>query len=353
MRPAIEYVREIPCDPRLSPVYRRPERRVASVMMVGLDLLPSNGQIYYIEANINPGFFMKRRWVTRPEGDPLLAVMMAEAHRERCDRIVMYASSVVAVSRELEDWWRTQTDAEGLGLEIRDDPRVRSPYRRNCDLLMDPDAEGVLYVNIRTLPHPANVLLEEKGLLEAEIERHNRRAPEGERIPVPRRILSPDDLPPPDPGGRFPNVVVKHALLNEARDVRMYRTSILSPEMIEPPHVAFEFVPPELEERCENGVAGEFATKYRVNLFIAPEGPVCASVSKGIGGTPVPPRLAEGRVLDPRPYVVNSHTGGRHERGTQADMERLAPAALRIGWLVHDFLRRKHGSLEDPSPLSD
>ena len=343
MHAGVEYVRSVPCDPRLSPVYRDPARRVCSWMMVGFDLLPSDGDFYYIEANINPGFFSHRREEKHADGDPLLQAMIEGARREGCQRIVIYPSSVGGPSSRLEQWWRAQASASGLELEIRDDPRVRSQSRRETEPIMAPDAERTLFVNIRTLPHPVNVLLEEKGLFEAEIERHNARAPEEERIPVPRRIRSSDEVPDADPSGRFPNVVVKHALLNEARDVRMYRTSRLDPSLLEPPYVAYEFVAPVLEALEEDGVEGEYAVKYRLNTFITPDGPLCTYASKGIGGAPVPATLADGPVGDPRPYVVNNHMGGRHARATDAEAERAMAAALRVGWLAHDFLRRLHG----------
>ena len=88
---------------------------------------------------------------------------------------------------------------------------------------------------------------------------------------------------------------------------------------------------------------GEYAVKYRLNTFITPDGPLCTYASKGIGGAPVPEALAEGPVADPRPYVVNNHMGGRHARATDAEAERAMAAALRVGWLAHDFLRRLHG----------
>jgi len=344
MRPAIEYVRGLPCDPRVSPVYRDPERRVSSWMMVGVDLLPSNGATYFIEANVNPGFFLGRRYQNRPNGDPLLTAAIAGARRDGCDRIVFFPSSVATLPRRIEDWWRHQATAAGVELEIRDDPRVRSRYdHRSTEPLMASDARRTLYVNIRTLPHPVNVLLEEKGLFEEEIERHNAHVPADERIPVPRRIRSSRELRELEPDGRFPNLVVKHALLNEARDVRMYRTSTLEPWMNRPPYVAFEFIRPELERLCENEVPGEHATRIRANLFITPDGPVIGNFSKAIGAAPVPERLAEGEVAHPEPYVVNGHTGARHVRPTETECERMKPAALRIGWLVHDFLRRVHG----------
>jgi hypothetical protein len=84
MGPAIEYVRGLPCDPRLSPVYRDRQRRVSAWMMVGLDLLPSEEGAYFIEANINPGFYMGRRPGEHPNGDPLLAAAIAGARRDGC-----------------------------------------------------------------------------------------------------------------------------------------------------------------------------------------------------------------------------------------------------------------------------
>ena len=102
MHAGVEYVRSVPCDPRLSPVYRDPVRKVCSWMMVGFDLLPSDGDFYYIEANIIPGFFSHRREESMPDGDPLLQAMIEGARREGCQRIVIYPSSVGGPSSRLE-----------------------------------------------------------------------------------------------------------------------------------------------------------------------------------------------------------------------------------------------------------
>lgn len=343
MRAAIDYVRGVPCDPTLGPVFRSPRRNVEAWMMVGLDLLPSDGDLYYVETNLNPGFMMDRSDI-HPDRDPIVETVVDHARSRGLRRLVVFPSSITSITRKLEGIWRRQTRAAGIELEVRDDPRVRSPYRRGVHPDLDPGAEDTLYLNVRTLPHPVCTLLAEKGLFEDEIARHNRGAPADRRILAPRRIRSKADLPPASTRTRFPNVVVKDPLQDEARAIWLYRTSELEEEKLLPPHVAFEYVPPETEERTLNGVPGEYGFKYRVNLLITPDGPRVAEVVKVTAGAPVPRRLEEGPVPDLRPYVASSHVEGS-DWFTASDeaYERVAPAAMRVGRLVHDFLGRLHG----------
>ena len=344
MRPAIRYVRGIPCDPSASPVFRDTRRNVEAWTMVGLDLLPSDGDIYYVEANVNPGYMMGRH-EKYPEEDPLVAMMVEHARRRGQDRLVLFPSSITCIGGELEAIWRRQARGAGLELEVRDDPRRRSPYRRPCDPVMDPAAEDTLYLNVRTLHHPLCVLLGEKGLFEEEIARHNRRVPSEERIPAPRRIRSPADLPPTSPEARFPNVIVKDPHLDEARAIWPHRVTDLDEVALRSPNVAFEFVPPDLEELTQNGVSGEYGIKFRVNLLITPDGPRVVETVKATGGAPVPERLEEGPVADLRPYVVNSHVeGSEYFDASDEEHRRAAPAASRIGSLIHEVLGRLHGS---------
>jgi hypothetical protein len=343
MRPAIRYVRGIPCDPAATPVYRDTRRNVEAWMMVGLDLLPSDGDLYYVEANVNPGFMMGRH-KKYPEEDPLVAMMIDRARSRGQDRLVLFPSSVTCIGRKLETIWRRQARTAGIELEVRDDPRRRSPYRRPFDPVMCPEAEDTLYLNVRTLHHPLCVLLGEKGLFEDEVARHNRRAPSEERIPVPRRIRTPADVPPTSPDARFPNVIVKDPLLDEARAIWPYRVSSLDEDVLGPPNVAFEFVPPDLEELTQNGMSGEYGIKFRVNVVITPDGPRVVETVKATGGAPVPERLEEGPVGDLRPYVINSHVdGSEYFDASEEEHRRVAPAALRIGRLVHEALDRLHG----------
>lgn len=348
---AIEYVGTIPCDPRISPVYRDRERDVVSCMMVGLDLLVTCDRVYYLEANINPGFMMRRLKYYRGD-DPIFSAMAAYAREQGCARIVLFPSSITSVSRENERIWRDQVESEGMQLEIRDDPRVRSPYRRACDPIMDPEARRTLYLNVRTLHHPVNVLMQEKGRFEGEIERFNSRSPVEAHVPVPRRIHTTEDLLDPELHPRFPNLIVKHPRVDQAQGIALYKTDRLTEAMTRPPYVAFEYVPSDLQDHSADGVAGEYACKYRVNLIMTPDGPLFIDALKTIGGVPIPVQLPYGRVEDIRPYVLNSHLGSKYTTTTRKERDLLGPATLRIGRVVEEFLKRRHGTTWPEAPPS-
>lgn len=337
----VGYVDGIPYDPRMSPVYRLSGRNVESSALIGLDLLVSNRELVYLEANFNPGM-RDNRLRLYPKGDPIGIGLCRYAREHGFVRVVFYPSSISSVSRGLEAAWRTPFDGQGIELEIRDDPHQRSPWRRSWEPLMDVEADGTLYVNSRTLPSPLNAVIRQKGLLEREIERHNREAPEGERVRTPRRIRSSRDIEPPQPDSRFPNLIVKHSLRDQASDHTLYKTDRLPDGIESPPYVVYEYVPPDRVARTENGTRAEYAFCYRSLLFITPHGPRYLGGLKSVGLVPVPDRLPTGRVPDNRPYVINSRLAATVEAVTPAEDESIESTTLRVGRVIDDFLHRKH-----------
>ncbi len=101
-------------------------------------------------------------------------------------------------------------------------------------------------------------------------------------------------------------------------------------------------MPPDLLVQEEDGRQTEHAMKYRAHLPVTAEGPVFLDALKGYSTAPVPRELPDGPVEDLHPYVVNGHLGAIHLPATPEEEDLLAPAVLRIGQAIHDFLRRKH-----------
>lgn len=338
---SIDYVCRVPCDPRLCPVHRSRDLNVESCALLGLDLITSGGEVFYLEANSNSGF-MQQRLQTHPTEDPICRGLSAYACEHGLSRIVLFPSRVTSISEELEQKWRAAFEAHGIGFEVRDDPRVRSRYRRACDPFMDMEAADTLYVNGRSLRSPFHTLIRKKGLLEAEIERHNARSPVAECIRVPQRLHSSEDLPAFDPDSMFPNLIVKHSLRDMAEGITLYKTDRIADGALSEPYAAFEYVRPDLVVRQVNGSFAGFARKYRVFLLVTPDGPLYLGGLRQVATTPLPAGLPKGRVEDLRPYVVNGHLGVSTLPSDAFEEDLLGPATLGIGRVIGEFIRRKH-----------
>ncbi len=340
-RVAVEYLEDLPYDPTVSPVHRATRRGVESCALVGVDLLPSGGELVYLEANFNPGMGLDRMWAYDGD-DPVGKRLCRYAHERGFRRIVYFPSSMWHFEREMEEAWRRQAGALGLELEIRDDPALRSPWRRPWEPRMDFDAAGTLYVNSRQLASPLCYVIREKGLLDLEIERHNALAPEPDRIPMARRVHDEEDLVPPEPGSRFPNLIVKDPLRDMGTGLALYKVDRIPDGLESTPHLMFEYMLPELQGVSEKGEPGDFGIAYRAYLLITPDGPVYLGAKVNVGDVPVPAELPPGRIEDIRPYVINGTVAATARAVTAREEEALEAATLRVGRVIHAFLRRKH-----------
>lgn len=336
-----DFVDEVPCDLRTSPIGESVATNTASAALFGLDILPSGGELYFVEANSNGGL-PKDYAAEDPEGGRVFRTLIDYARRRGFRRIVFFPSRVEYLRGNVEATWHRYAASRGIRFEVRDDPQLRSPYDRAFDPLVDPGAHNTLYVNGRSLPGPLATLVKQKGLMEREIERHNAGLPEDRRIPLPRAIRSPEDLNGFDPDTPFPNLIVKHRTTDCAAGLALYKTDRLPSGVLRPPFAAWEFLPPDCEIRQENGTRAEHAFRYRVYLLVTPHGPVYLDGCKGVAGRPIPSRLPIGPVLDPAPYVVNGHVGARHGPITAAEHQRLERVSLEIGRVILRFVRRKY-----------
>ena len=339
-RVTVEYLEDVPYDPTVSPVHRGAGGAVASCALVGVDFLPSDGRLIYLEANFNPGMTVDRMWAYEGE-DPVGGRLCRYAHERGFRRIVYYPSSMWYFERELEEAWRRKAAELGLALEIRDDPELRSPWPRPWEPRMDLEASGTLYVNSRQLASPLCYVIREKGLLDVEIERHNASASEADRMPMARRVRGDEDLVPPNPGSRFPNLIVKDPLRDMGTGISLYRVDRI-PDEVGPESLMFQYLAPDLQDVSEKGEPGDFGLGYRCYLLLTADGPVYLGAKANVGDVAVPPELPPGRVEDIRPYVINGTVAATVRAVTDREEDALEPATLRVGRIVHDFLLRKH-----------
>ncbi|GEM_PF-848480 len=343
------YVDEVPHDPRTSPVFRILRPAVESCALVGVDFLSSSGELAYLEANFCPGLFSNRVQLY-PAGDPLCEGLCRYAVEHDYRRIVHYPTSIWFFEEPLRAAWEAQARARGVAYEVRDDPHHRSPFRRSWTPLMELDAEGTLYVNSRSLPSPLRWVISQKGLLEPEIARYNEAVPTEERVRLARIIHTDEDLPRRPLDSPFPNLIVKHSLRDMATGHTLFRTERI-PEGIEsPPYVMYEYLPPDTVSRVEDGERREYAFNYRAYLLLTAEGPIVLGAKKAVGTCPIPASLPEGPVADIRPYVINTLLAAEEAVPTGAEMADVSAATMRVGRMLHSFLRRKHRLTFDSPP---
>lgn len=336
----VEYVDDIPSDPRVCPVGGPWSSGSESCGLVGVDFLTSGGQPVFLEANFNLGI-SGNRVPAYPAGDPICAGLVRYALERGSRRIVHYPTSLWFYDEVLRRAWREQAAAAGLVYEVRDDPVQRSPFRRRWEPLMNVEEEGALFVNSRALPSPLRTLIWKKGLLEREIERRQLRGEVVTPVRVPRRVGSEADLEGLEPDPRFPDVIVKHSLRDMATGHTLWKSPRVAAVLRAPDHVAWEYVRPDRVTRAQGGPPVDLAFIFRTYLLITTDGPRFLGARKVVSRVPIPSGLPDGPVADIRPFVVNTRLAASAEEPSPPEMDVMKAATLEVGRAIGAFLRRK------------
>jgi hypothetical protein len=337
------YIKNIPIDTRLSPVFKCPDQRVASCGLIGIDFLPSRGKLYFLESNFNPGHYIDRNLLF-PEGDTLCNHLSDWAVINGYSKIIFFPHNIQAIfDNDLEDAWRQIAQKRGLHLEIVDDPLIGSAYPRSRRMFMDCLTAGVLYINGRHLTGPLSRLIAEKGLLEQEIRLFNDNIKHNDdKIPVPKAILSDVDVPRVNDDSVFPNIIVKNARLDQTKGIFLYKSRNLPVGSNTWPQIAYEYVVPDLEINRVNGVIGRYVSIFRAYLLITPDGPVYAGARKDISSVAIPTTLPFGMIDEKSPYITNLYVGAYSVAHSEKEDQACQEAVLSIGTVVFRFLKEKH-----------
>jgi hypothetical protein len=336
------FIQNIPVDPRLSPVFKCAKQGVISCGLVGIDFLPSRGKLYFLESNFNSGHYIKRHMLF-PEGDTVCTHLVDWAVKNGFSKIIFFPHNFQKnFDKNLEDAWRQIAQKRGIGLEVVDDPMIGSPWSRSRRILMDCKSQGALYVNGRYLNSPLSRLIGEKGLLDQEIRRFNDSFQNDIKIPIPRVILSKEDLPPVDDETMFPNIIIKNAVLDQTKGIILYKSKQLPAEGNCWPNIAYEYVIPDLEVKEEQGVIHKYVYIFRAYLLITPDGPVYLGARKDVSSVAIPNALPFGIIKDKSPYITNIHLGADFVAHSEAEDQACKDTVLSIGMVVSNFLREKH-----------
>ena len=337
-----QYVSGIPIDPSYGPVFISKSKRVASCALSGLDFLPSEGGLHFVESNFNAGFRDSRLDVF-PEGDPVCIHLIDYAAACGYSRIVFSPFSRKAFfPQALEEAWREIAASHGISFEISEEPAFTAPHREFSEPLIDLDAEGTLYVSGRSWDSPLRSLIRQKGRLDQEIERYSSRFPDRVQVGVPKRVYGAHELTSYDCSSRFPNLIVKNALQDEATGISLYKTDRLPETANTWPNLAYQYVQPDCVTRSDGKQEDAYVVVYRAYLLITPDGPVYLGGRKDISSSAVPATLPTGKVDDISPYIVNLHLGVTPTQLEPSEDEKVKETVLQVGAVVDDYLNRKH-----------
>ncbi len=341
-----DYIQNIPVDHRLSPVFRVPSRGAEACGLVGIDLLPARGRLYFLEANFNAGHHIERHRLF-PQGDTVCRHLVDWAAGNGYLSVVFFPLNNGAFEKGLEEVWRQMAEEKGIRLEIVDNPAYGSPWPRSRRILMDLRSTRTLFVNGRYLAGPLGRLISEKGLMEEEISRFNAALAPEHQVPAPKMIALQEDVPPLDKEGLFPNIIVKNARLDKAVGVSLYRSTRLPDGANSWPHLAYEYVAPDLIDEEEGGMIKRFVSIFRGYLLVTTDGPVYLGARKDIAPVAVPDALPLGMVADKSPYITNLHLGAHSEAHSEAEDAKCRAAVLSLGAVIDRFLRNKHDLIVD------
>lgn len=339
------YIEGIPINPAVGPVWRSTERNAEGCALLGVDLLMSGGKVYFVEGNVNAGFYRNRSEVF-PAGDPVCLGFLDYAERKGFERIRFNPADSYdyLFPLEVEEFWRGSATEAGLQLQIVDDPVNGSPYPRDSGLFMDTEEENTLFVNGRYVESPLGRMIATKGLLE-DVVRGFSEAAEERVIFSPREIRDDRDLPPLSERGGFPNIIVKHKYVDQARGIHLFRVDRIPDEVKKPYYAVYEYVIPDRVQKAIEEQVREYVFVFRAYLLVTPGGPVYCGARKDISEVPVPTEVPEGRIGDPMAFIANASINAYSVEPSAQEDQRCREAILQVGDAIDDFLKRKHSYL--------
>jgi hypothetical protein len=278
-----------------------------------------------------------------PEGDTVCNHFVDWAHANGFNNIVFYPSNFGdAFKRDLEYAWHQIANNKNIRLEIIDDPVIGSPWPRRRKLFMDCRTNNTLYINGRALESPITRLISKKGLLESEIYRFNQSVCSDNKIPIPKVIKSRDEISYVNDDLRFPNIIIKNAVLDMALGITLYKATNLPDNSNIWPNIAYEYVVPDLIVKNNCGAVEEFVYLFRAYLLITPDGPVYAGARKDVSSVPVPASLPFGAVKNMSPYITNLNLGDYSVPHNETEDQACKDAILSIGSIIFNIIKKKH-----------
>lgn len=336
------YIDSIPIHPALGPIYRCKDISVSSAAMIGIDLLPSSGQLYFVEANFNPALRPERLHLYNGN-DPLGYRLIQYSSRRGFKHILLYGPDRAVFDPETEQLWGELATRNGISFEVVDNLFTGHLSYRDAKIEIEfPPYENTLNVLVRgPLNATLATLISEKGNLECLIEDVNRSFPGKVKISVPKRIVSSGDVLMSQRDNRFPNLIVKDRRKDSGSGIKLFNLDKV-PKGYDPHDFTIsEFVIPDRIKKVGRGRPHEYVYVYRSHILLTTDGPVYLGAHRVRSSVQLPSYAPNGMVEDIRPYVANYSLGGRYEKLDTGEDALCQKASVSIGNIVSRFISQK------------
>jgi len=280
-----EYIQNIPVDMQSCPLFLFDQQRIMGCCLIGIDFMPSNGKLYFLEANFNVGHYMARHEMF-PDGDIVCRKLVEWASEHRFSEILFYPTNFTYFDGSLECLWKIMAKEKNINIDIVDDAYIGSPYNRKRGPFIKFKGENKLVVNGRYIGEPVSVTIAKKGLLEKLIRDYNKSYSNGFRIAIPNELTKDCDVPKVKEC--YPNIIVKRHGFDQAKGIELFKNDTL-PEKVKPGSdlIAFEYLVPDTVEIEIDGQKNKHIHTFRSYLLLTPKGAVFLGARKDVSSTPL------------------------------------------------------------------
>ena len=334
------YINQIPIDQRITIVYRFNQKNFISCAFIGLDFLPSNANLHFLESNFNAGHSIERHYAFE-SGDTVCHHLCAYAKSLNLEKIVFHPYSTAAFPIKLEKEWKKIAEHYNVEIEIIDEPSIGSPASRKNNFNIKYNSNNILYISGRWANCPLGRLIYSKGMLDKEIEIYNKGANNLARINIPKRICCDDDISERGKLNGLPNIILKNIYMDRSEGIRLFKAGNL-PQFNKYQNIAYEYLKRDLIIKNANGAEEKYAYDYRTYLLLTPFGPIYAGAKKIVNTIPIPSKIKNGEIKDISPFAFNTIKSAKDEPPSWQEDSKCEQATLSVGNVIYDFLKKKH-----------
>ena len=339
------YIESAPVHPALGPIYKSSDLSVETAVVVGIDLVPSLNQLYFIEANFNIGYSPERLRLYAGN-DPLGYNIVKYAVDKKYKNIVVYGRSVVGQVFDKETaltWERIAVNC-GCSLRVIDYQFSGLSSSRDKSIeILPPNKERTLNVLLRA-PVSASLskLISEKGYLEELIENRNKNCSVENYIYIPKNLSANNNKLKLKKDKIFPNIIVKHRRKDRGEGIEIFNTEKIPKNYSVRDYLISEFVKPDyIISYCEKR-KDQYVYKYRSQILLTTNGPIYLGAHRIRSVNRIPDDLQKGKISDINPYIANHSLGAVYEKNSKEEDESCKKVSVRIGTIITDFISKKY-----------
>ncbi|MBI3785719.1 MAG: hypothetical protein HY270_20190 [Deltaproteobacteria bacterium] len=320
-------------------------------LLIGVDFVRSEGNLWFLEANYNPSLVDERLALYEEGNDPWVNRILDCAERRGHRRVVAYGYRPFSPGHAtaLIDGGRKR----GVQVDVIDDlfSRPNAGHPRALLMANGADQEGFV---LRAKGY--DVLFDDAILSKQLTRRIVEQAPidwPNVNIRLPRLLPAGQPVPNYVPSSRYPNIVAKIDELDRGAGVSFYKGPIAPPvrdtgadyceEYRIPDPCCFKLVRGVREEIADESLR---AWKIRSFALLTPEGVEYLASIKVISGLTVPEQLPDGPVVRKNIYLVTVNEGGFYSAVTPEEDAEYERGVQVIGNALLAWLRRKYSGDE-------